>query len=189
MASRWRSASWGSSRQMAPSRVGEAARLSRSGSVSGPNRDRLASDSTTSSSRTWSIVMPYRTDWLPAELLPIIPPSVARLLVEVSGPNMSPCGAAARFSCSWTTPGCTRATRCPGSISMILLMCRDRSITIACPTVWPARLVPAPRGSTGTPKSAAVDTTAATSSASRGKTTPIGSIAYMLASRENRCLL
>ena len=72
---------------------------------------------------------------------------------------------------------------------MILLMCRDRSITIALPTVWPARLVPAPRGSTGTPYSPAVDTTAATSPASRGKTTPIGSIAYMLASRENRCLL
>ena len=79
--------------------------------------------------------------------------------------------------------------RCPASISMILLMCRDRSITIACPTVWPARLVPAPRGRTGTPNSPAVDTTAATSSASRGNTTPIGSIAYMLASRENRCLL
>ena len=133
--------------------------------------------------------MPYRTDWLPAELLPIIPPSVARFLVEVSGPNTRPCRAAARFSCSCTTPGWTRATRRSASISMILVMCRDRSITIACPTVWPARLVPAPRGSTGTPNSPAVVTTAATSAASRGKTTPIGSIAYMLASRENRCLV
>src|ERR1039457_4668699 len=147
MAFRCRCASRGRSRQITPSRVGEAARLSRSWSVSGPNRDRLASDSTTSRASTWSMVMPYRTDWLPAELLPIIPPSVARVLVEVSGPNMSPCGAAARFSCSWTTPGCTRATRCSASISVILLMCRDRSITIACPTVWTARLVPAPRGS------------------------------------------
>jgi hypothetical protein len=60
----------------------------------------LASDSTTSSVCTWSIVMPYRTDWLPAELLPIIPPSVARFLVEVSGPNIRPCRAPARFSCS-----------------------------------------------------------------------------------------
>ncbi len=72
---------------------------------------------------------------------------------------------------------------------MILVMCRDRSMTIACPTVWPARLVPAPRGSTGTPNSPAVVTTAATSAASRGKTTPIGSIEYMLASRENRYLV
>ena len=146
----------------------------------------LASDSTTSSVRTWSIVMPYRTDWLPAELLPIIPPSVARFLVEVSGPNTRPCRALARFSCSCTTPGCTRATRRSASISMIWFMCRDRSITIACPTVCPARLVPAPRGSTGTPNSAAVVSTAATSAASRGKTTPIGSIVYMLASREKR---
>ena len=118
-----------------------------------------------------------------------MPPSVARLLVDVSGPNMSPCSAAARFSCSCTTPGCTRATRCPASISMIWLLCRDRSITTPGPTVCPARLVPAPRGSTGTPNSPAVDTTAATSAASRGNTTPAGSIAYMLASRENSRLL
>jgi hypothetical protein len=122
-------------------------------------------------------------------LLPIIPPSVARLLVDVSGPNMSPCAAAARFSCSCTTPGCTRAARRPASISMIWLRWRDRSITTPRPTVCPARLVPAPRGSTGTPNSPAVATTAATSAASRGNTTPIGSIAYMLASRENRRLL
>ena len=135
-----------------------------------------------SSVSTWSIVMPYRTDWLPAELLPIMPPSVARFLVEVSGPNTRPCRAPPGSSCSCTTPGCTRATRRSGSISMILFICRDRSITIACPTVWPARLVPAPRGSTGTLNSAAVVTTAATSAGSRGKTTPIGSIVYMLAS-------
>ena len=71
----------------------------------GPNVAWLASDSTTSRASTWSIVMPYRTDWLPAELLPIIPPSVARFLVEVSGPNSRPCRAPARFSCSCTTPG------------------------------------------------------------------------------------
>ncbi len=66
-------------------------------------------------------------------------------------------------------------------------MCREKSITTARPTVWPARLVPAPRGSTGTPNPAAADTTAATSPASLGNTTPSGSIAYMLASREKRC--
>ncbi len=66
-------------------------------------------------------------------------------------------------------------------------MCREKSMTTARPTVWPARLVPAPLGRTGTPNSAAVATTAAASLPSRGNTTPIGSIAYMLASRENRC--
>ncbi len=68
-------------------------------------------------------------------------------------------------------------------------MCREKSITTARPTVCPARLVPAPRGSTGTPCSAAVATTAAASSPSLGNTTPSGSIAYMLASREKRLRL
>jgi len=133
--------------------------------------------------------MPYRTEWLPAELLPIIPPSVARLLVEVSGPNMSPWRAAARFNCSWTTPGWTRARRASASIATTWFMCREKSSTTARPTACPARLVPAPRGSTGTPNPAAVATAAAASSASLGNTTPSGSIAYMLASREKRCRL
>jgi hypothetical protein len=38
--------------------------------------------------------MPKRREPLPAELLPTIPPIVARLLVEVSGPNIRPKGAA-----------------------------------------------------------------------------------------------
>ena len=66
-------------------------------------------------------------------------------------------------------------------------MCRDRSMTMPGPMVWPARLVPAPRGVTVTPRRFATRTVAATSSACRGKTTPSGMIEYMLASRENRC--
>jgi hypothetical protein len=65
-------------------------------------------------------------------------------------------------------------------------MCLDRSMTTAWPTVWPARLVPAPLGRTGTPNWAATLIVAETSSGSRGKTTPMGSIAYMLASLANR---
>ena len=38
------------------------------------------------------MVLPYRIERAPAELLPIIPPMVARLLVDVSGPNRKPCG-------------------------------------------------------------------------------------------------
>ena len=68
-------------------------------------------------------------------------------------------------------------------------MCLEKSITTARPTACPARLVPAPRASTGTPNPAAVETTAAASSPSLGNTTPSGSIAYMLASREKRCRL
>jgi hypothetical protein len=115
-------------------------------------------------------------------LLPIIPPMVARLLVEVSGPNISPYGAAARLSWSWTTPGWTRASRASRSSSMIRFMCREKSTTMASPTVCPARLVPAPRGSTGTPRRSAAATMATTSSARFGNATASGSIAYMLAS-------
>ena len=53
---------------------------------------------------------------------------------------------------------------------------------IAVPTVWPERLVAAPRGTIGTRSSAAIFTVAATSTADRGTTTPIGSIWYRLAS-------
>jgi hypothetical protein len=59
-------------------------------------------------------------------------------------------------------------------------------MTTPGPMVWPARLVPAPRGTTGTSHFAAATTVAATSATCLGKTTHSGLIAYMLASRENR---
>jgi hypothetical protein len=61
-------------------------------------------------------------------------------------------------------------------------MCRVKSSTSAAPTVWPASAVPPPRGSTGTPCSAASRTAATTSSVSRGSTTPTGRIWYSDAS-------
>ena len=134
------------------------------------------------------MVMPKRTLPLPAELLPTIPPIVARLLVEVSGPNIRPYVAAAPLSWSCTTPTSTSAVRASGSTSWTRCRCRDMSSTSPGPTVWPARLVPAPRGTTGTPSAAQADTAAATSSPCRGNATPSGVMAYMLASREKRCL-
>ena len=47
---------------------------------------------------------------------------------------------------------------------------------MAVPTVWPERLVAAPRGRIGTCSSAAIDTVATTSWEVFGTTTPIGSI-------------
>jgi hypothetical protein len=111
---------------------------------------------------------------------------VARLLVEVSGPNIRPNGAAAPLSWSWTTPTWTRAVRASGSSSTIRSRCREQSSTMPGPMVCPARLVPAPRGVTTTPSRLATRTVAATSSAWRGKTTPSGMIEYMLASRAKR---
>src|SRR3972149_5620088 len=67
----------------------------------------------------------------PQELLPIIPPSVARLLVAVSGPSRRPKRAAAALRSSCTTPGCTRARRRSGSISRIPFMYLEQSSTTA----------------------------------------------------------
>ena len=95
-------------------------------------------------------------------------------------------GCAARLRSSWTTPGSTRTRSASGSRSRIApcgATCRARS---PCPIVWPARLVPAPRVTTGSSKRAAATIAAATSSASRGNATTSGSRAYMLASVANR---
>ena len=115
-----------------------------------------------------------------------MPPSVARLEVEVSGPNPSPNGAAARLRSSWTTPGPTRTRRAAASTSPIASMWRDVSSTRPWPAACPARLVPAPRVTTGMSKRAAAWTAAATSAASRGKATSSGALEYRLASLANR---
>jgi hypothetical protein len=53
-------------------------------------------------------------------------------------------------------------------------MCREKSMITATLQLWPARLVPAPRASTGTPCARQISTVAITSSTLRGVTTPIG---------------
>ena len=69
------------------------------------------------------------------------------------------------------------------SNSPIASMWREVSSTSApAPIVWPVRLVPAPRVTTGTSSAPASAIAAATSSASRGNATASGSRAYMLAS-------
>jgi len=120
---------------------------------------------------------PYRaerTEWVPQELFPIIPPSVAWSWVAGSGPNVSWCGSAASLSSSQITPGWTRACRRRGSSATTAFMYFEKSKTTAWLTVWPARPVPQPRPSTGAPCSRQAARAAATSSASRGTTTPIG---------------
>ena len=81
---------------------------------------------------------------MPHALLPIIPPIVQRVCVDGSGPNLSPCAAAAPCSAAWTTPGSTTAVRASGSIATIRLRCRTVSTTIPGPTALPAMEVPAP---------------------------------------------
>jgi len=94
-------------------------------------------------------VSPWTIERAPAELLAIIPPRVARLDDATSGPNASPCAAAAAFRRSRTTPGPTRATRRSGSIAIASRA--EQSTTSPRPTAWPARLVPPARTVRGTP--------------------------------------
>ena len=62
------------------------------------NRMRVPSASTTSSEMRCSTVRPYKIEFAPAELLPIIPPSVACEPVATSAPNIKPCGESAPFN-------------------------------------------------------------------------------------------
>ena len=120
----------------------------------------------------------------PPELLPSMPPRVARFEVEVSGPKSRPMDRTWWFSSSCTSPGCTRAHSSSRLTSSTLAMWREKSSTTAWFTVWPVSEVPPPRGSSGAPSLLATSSAACTSSAWRGITTPIGSIWYIEASVE-----
>ena len=84
------------------------------------------------------MVLPYSTERAPAELLEIMPPTVARLAVEMSGANRSRWGASAALSSSRTIPGSTRAQRSCAFTSMRRLKYFDVSTTRPAPIAWPA---------------------------------------------------
>src|SRR6185437_17154741 len=71
----------------------------------GPKTASLPSARSVVTSRRLLRVLPQIIEWRPQELLPIIPPIMARLLVEVSGANISPCGFSQALRSSLTTPG------------------------------------------------------------------------------------
>jgi hypothetical protein len=109
---------------------------------------------------------------------------VARLDVDVSGPKSRPSGRTWWFSSSCTTPGCTRAHFSSRFTSSTPFMYREKSRTSARFTVCPVSEVPPPRERNGTPCFCDSASAARTSSASRGMTTPTGSIWYIDASVE-----
>ena len=119
---------------------------------------------------------------MPAELLPIAPPTELWLEVAGSGANIRPCGARSMFRRSITIPGSTRQRMAPASSDTSPRQCAPRSSTTARFTVWPLRLVPPPRGRSGTPRRTHQAATRTASSTSRGTTTTSGSTWYMLAS-------
>ena len=111
-----------------------------------------------------------------------MPPTVQRVWLDGSGPYRRPCGAAARCSDAWTTPGSTTAVRASGSIAWMRLRCLAKSTTTPAPTELPAMDVPAPRAVIGTPVVAQASTTASTSSTCLGRTTTCGTTRYSEAS-------
>ena len=54
------------------------------------------------------MVLPWMIEWVPEELLAIMPPMVARLAVEMSGANCKPSGLTCWLRSSSTQPGSTR---------------------------------------------------------------------------------
>lgn len=113
-----------------------------------------------------------------------MPPIIAQLAVEVSGPKNRPCGASTRLSSLRTTPGCTRTRRFATSSDTIAFMCRPRSTTMPPPTTWPASDVPAPLGISPTRCSAANRTSSRTSASDIGQATASGRSWYSEASVE-----
>ena len=135
----------------------------------------MPSASTTSRACRFSTVRPNMMLRMPAELLPIAPPTALWLEVAGSGANISPSGASSMLSRSMTTPGSTHARRPAASTEVTRRQWAPRSTTTAAFTAWPFRLVPPPRGSTGTPLPAHHCTTRTASSTSCGTTARIGS--------------
>ena len=139
-----------------------------------PPVKRRPSPSIASIETTLSLVLPNATAWGPHALLPIMPPKVARVEVDGSGPKRRPWGASSAWSTESTTPGWTRAVLASASISRIWFMWRLVSSTMPGPIALPATEVPPPRIVIGVPVSRATRWAAITSSASRGKTTTWG---------------
>jgi hypothetical protein len=74
---------------------------------------------------------------VPHELLPVMPPMVARLDVDTSTGNHSPVGRSCRFSSSSTMPGSTTQVAASLSAETTRLRYLVKSMTSARPTVCP----------------------------------------------------
>ena len=112
----------------------------------------------------------------PQELLPAMPPMVAREAVEMSTGNHRPCGLSWRLRSSSTMPGSTVQRARLTSRSRMRVRYFEQSTTSASPTVCPACEVPPPRASTLTPSARAMPIARSASSIVRGATTPTGMI-------------
>src|SRR5678816_1546198 len=93
-----------------------------------------------------SLVLLYTTELEPQELLPTIPPIMALLAVDVSGPKNRPCGFKNIFSSSRITPGCTLTQFSSLFSSTTCVKYFETSTMMPLPTTCPASEVPAVLG-------------------------------------------
>src|SRR4051794_37633296 len=118
----------------------------------------------------WALVTPSERQCGPPELLATLPPIEHVCWLLGSGAKCRPCGATARDRSRFSTPGSTQARRLEGSTDSSAVIFDVEMITAPSGgTAPPARPVPDPRGTNGTPWATAVRTHAATSAVEVGK--------------------
>ncbi len=123
------------------------------GFSTGPSRRIEPSPSTASRPSTWFTVTPYFRVCGPPALVATLPPMVEATWLDGSGAKWNPEPARARPSSTLGTPASTTARRLSRSTWRIRFI-RVSSTTTPPPIGRhpPARLVPAPRGTIGTPR-------------------------------------
>ena len=117
---------------------------------------------------------PYFTQHSPPALVATLPPIEQISKDEGSGGYQSPCSPAARFTSALKAPGCAIATWQAGSISTVFIRSRLRTRQPSTAVEPPDSPLPAPRGTTLTPCSAAHRTAVCTCSALSARTTAAG---------------
>jgi hypothetical protein len=103
-----------------------------------------------------------------------MPPIVQLTCVDGLGPTIRRYLASASLALSRAMPGWSTAVLVSGSTDTSSWQYLVQSITTASLQHWPARLVPPPRDSTGTPARRQTATAATAASTVRGTTTPMG---------------
>jgi hypothetical protein len=128
-----------------------------------------------SSASTQVRTLPERTERGPAALVATSPPDVANAPEEGSGGRRRPKGRAASLTAAPVTEAPTHTVR-RGQSGTIERKPWLRSTTTPRPTLPPAMPLPAPRGTSGVPVSAAQHTSCSSSAAPRGTATALGTI-------------
>ena len=137
-----------------------------------PNTTMVPSGSTTSAARMCAEVTPSARQCGPPELFARLPPIEQLCWLLGSGAKCRPCTATRRVRSRFNTPGSTHASRCTGSTdSTWFIFVRVITNAPSSGVAPPARPVPEPRATNGTPWRTAARTAACTCAVDTGKHT------------------